>query len=384
MPYKRPNKPILLSEMLRNLGGGPHPGNIIKAPSGPYIEEDEIEANGAPFSSVDSVDTLPPGFVKYGRPPQSFELTDDSPDVIPIAPIEEGVVYPSGLSNIKPAFPSVIRRPPIGTVWAGSKPPDDVFYDELPESIRNVRFTPNGPTQSYPDKDILNLLQKLKEGTNSDSKPQPSELHSHSQNANNATELNAAITKVLFPFLSENAIKQIQLYFNSLPNEKQHNVGDRNNSTKVVYVLENQRESPKNNTKQYSVTEPLREDDDNSTYFIMIKSPGYKTLNATKLFNLGTRKHRPYPQSTTPPDKESIALQKYIMMLAGLSKDTTDNYLPRFNSLHKQHRKDTAQKKSDDAFEKEVKESKEKKEAKEDKDKKDTKTVKESKGGKKT
>lgn len=342
MPYKR-QKPILLSEVLRN--GGRLPYSKIK-PSGPiikdYIEDEDLETS--PFSTVDAIETYPP-FNKLTRP-QSFEIADDDPDILPVQPIEEEILFP-GISNVKP-FTAVVKRPSQSSLLSLSNPSEGyVDNDGSSDSIRNVRFT-NKP--SYLDKDVMNLLQKIKlEGHNADSLPSSTE-NTQLYNRDNATDLNVAISKLLFPFLSDTAIKQIQLYFKSLPSDKKHNEDEKN-------ILENQlRDYANRNTtqnpapNQYSVTESIKEDDsDNSTYFIMVKSPSYKSLNVTKIlaqqFNHqrspeNQTENKSETKTTTPPSRESIALQKYIMMLAGLSNSSgnNENYLPRFNAFQKQTR----------------------------------------------
>ncbi|XP_065214835.1 uncharacterized protein LOC135841667 [Planococcus citri] len=344
MPFKR-QKPILLSEVLRNGGRLPYgkiktPGPVIKD----YIEEDDLETS--PFSTVDNIE-YPSPFSK-GRP-QSFEIADESPDVLPVQPIEEEVIFP-GIPNVKP-FAGLSKRPP-SSIWSLSKPAESYYdSDGSADSTRNIRYQ-NKPL--YLDKDIASLLQKIKlEGLNAaDSQPSSTEtVVAQVHNKDNITDLNAAISKLLFPFLSDTAIKQIQLYFKSLPSDKHHQ-GD---------IAENQyKDTSKNSnysSNQYSVTESVKEDDsDNSTYFIMVKSPSYKGLNITKLLtqqfnqqrwhgNNKTEHAKPELASNTtaPAAKESLALQKYIMMLAGISKDASnssnnENYLPRFNTFQKQAR----------------------------------------------
>lgn len=337
MPYKS-RKPILLSEVLRN--GGRLPYTRIK-PSGPvikdYIDEEDLETS--PFSPADTIE-YPSPFTKIR--PQSFEIAEDTPDVLPVQPIEEEIIIP-GIPNVKP-YTSMVKRP-TSSIWSLSKPSESYYdSDGSADSTRNVRY-PSKPF--HLDKDIANLLQKIKaEGLNADSQASSTETVIQVQNKDNITDLNAAISKLLFPFLSDTAIKQIQLYFKSLPSDKQHKGDFTDNQFK---------DNSKNTThptSQYSVTESVKEDDsDNSTYFIMVKSPSYKGLNITKLLTQQFNQQRwqsdnqtertklePVTNTTAPASKESLALQKYIMMLAGISKDAgnSENYLPRFNTFQKQ------------------------------------------------
>lgn len=351
IPLKR-NKPVLLSEVLRT--GGHHPYAKFK-PTGPngipikeYIEEDELDTS--PFSSIDAVDSLPPTFSKFGRPPPSIEISDEVHDgLAPLGPIEEEIFYP-GATNTKP-FTTFVKRPMGSTIYSMTKPPDIYMDDELESTIRNVRFAMKPPQNTYIDQDLIQLLQKIKlDGNHLESRPTES-------SKDNVTDVNAAISKLLLPFLSESAVKKIQSYFKSLPSDKQHKE-EHKNVTKVVYIVENHdREFNKNSNesayKTYTVTQPMRDNDNNTTYFIMLKAADSKndTSSSSSQHSSNSDNHRdtkkqhehstkpPEVKTTTLPSLQSLALQNYIMSLAGLTSYPHENhYLPRFNTFNKQPR----------------------------------------------
>ncbi|XKL61993.1 hypothetical protein PGB90_001826 [Kerria lacca] len=328
--YKQPTKPILLSEVLRN--GGHIPSNILK-PSGPYIEEDELEIN--PFSLGDTTVTAP-GTFKFSKPPPSFEIIENSHDGFPsVTPVEEEIILPS-ITSMKPY--ADIRKPSNSIMMSLTKP-SNIYVDDYPaENVRNVRLAK--PQNSNVDKDIVNFLTQMKQqGQNLDSEPAPSEQESV---INKGSNLNTAIAKLLLPFLSQSTVRQIQSYFDHLP--KNTPELEEKNITNIVYIIENQsREFNKNYSNEipygtYSVTEPLRENTtNNTTYFIMVKSPNEKNFNATSISKVNSQKNQVNEQQKTqitPSSLQNLALQNYIMTLAGINQ-SPNNYLSRFKSYQK-------------------------------------------------
>lgn len=297
-----------------------------------YIEEEDIES--IPFSSVDSIESFPPSaFTKFpGRP--SFNIHDEIHESLP-PPIEEEIIIPGHASL--PTFSEIPgRRPfmPMPTVsWPNESKPPKLYLDEdYQDSIRSVRLAK--PQQNnYIDKDIMKLLTKIKmESMNSDMKhPEEPEATSES----NRTEINSAISKLLSPFLSDSAVKQIQSYFNKGHTDKQE---DRN-ITKVIYIIENESKenvSQDGQYKSFSVTDPLYDHGtNNTTYFIMVKSPESKKISNSS--NQHSKKYTQKGGSSTTQSPDSIALQNYIMSLAGVSYSPA-NYLPHFNSFQRNFR----------------------------------------------
>lgn len=340
----------MLSEVLRSGSHHPYtkfkPSGLGGAPLKEYIEEDEFDAS--PFSSIDTADSLHPPFTKFGRP-HPIEFSDDVHDSFaPLGAFEDEIIYP-GAKHVK-HFPMGIRRPPVsGGIFSATKPPDIYIDDELESSLRSTRLKP--PKNTYIDKDLLNLLQKMKqEGTHLESKP----TESNDNAKDNDTGTNTVIPKLLLPFLPESAIKMIQSYFKILIGNKQDKDEGTNNLTNVVFIDENRdeefnRNSNKSPYKTYSVTESTRDKDNKSTYFIILKSPDSKNITSQHInkndssdskrrMQLNTTRP-PNFKSTTNPSLQSLALQHYIMSLAGLTPHFRENqFLPKFNSLEKQPR----------------------------------------------
>ncbi len=338
MPFrKRPKKSHIFPEMFHPTGPLPYSKMKFMNPTiKDYLEEEEFFAN--PFSTAENVESFPSTFSEFGRPPPSIVISDDGPEGIPsLGPIEEEFVIP-GSTNIKP-FSSLVKKPSqfSTAIFSPTKPPDIYMEEDLQSSIRNIRLA-KPQHNNYVDKDIVNLLTKLKsEGLHLDSKP-PAEQPSRE----NVTDVNAAISKLLQPFLSETAVKQIQSYFNGAPNDKRHS--DDKNLTKVVYIIENNEKDLGENIsnhrpyRSYSITDPIHENDtNNTTYFIMVKSP--HSSNSSASFSQRGKKYTTLQSevksTATPPTMESLALQNYIMSLAGI-RSSTENYLPRFSSFPRQ------------------------------------------------
>lgn len=330
-PGKRPGtKPILLSEVMRAMNHyGPTKMKGVAPFTKDYIEEEDIES--IPFSSVESMESFPPSaFTKFsGRP--SIEMHDDMHESLP-PPMEEEIIIP-GPANMSPfSGMSAGRRPfvPMPSWPTDAKPPKLYMDEDYQDSIRSVRLA-KPQHNNYIDKDIIKLLTKIRtEGLSLSAKPteQPEPTPE-----SNRTEINSAISKLLSPFLSESAVRQIQSYFKGSGDRQQE---DRN-VTKVVYIIENESKdnvSQDGQYKSYSVTDPLYDHGtNNTTYFIMVKSPENKKISNSSHYHNKKHAHKDHGSSTTS-SPDSIALQNYIMSLAGVSYSPA-NYLPHFHSFQR-------------------------------------------------